>query len=68
MQFGFMPTKGTIDAVFILRRLEEEYLDKEKKLYMCFVDLEKPFYSVPRKVLEWAMRKRVNGESSDEFV
>ena len=58
MQFGFMPGKGTIDAVFILRRLQEEYLDKEKKLYMCFVDLEKAFDRVPRKVLEWAMRKR----------
>ena len=33
--------KGMVDAVFILRRLQEEYLDKEKKLYMCFVDLEK---------------------------
>ena len=32
MQFGFMPGKGMIDAVFILRRLKEEYLDKEKKL------------------------------------
>ena len=31
------------DAVFILRRLQKEYLDKEKKLYMCFVDLEKAF-------------------------
>ena len=30
MQFGFMPGKGTIDAVFILRRSQEEYLDKEK--------------------------------------
>ena len=26
----FMPGKGTIDAVFILRRLQEEYLDEEK--------------------------------------
>ena len=58
MQFGFMPGKGTIDAVFILRRLQKEYLDKEKKLYMCFVDLEKAFDRVLRKVLEWAMRKR----------
>ena len=41
MQFGFMPGKGTIEAVFILRRLQEEYLDKKKKLYTCFVDLEK---------------------------
>ena len=58
MQFGFMPRKGTIDAVFILRRLQEEYLDKEKKLYLCFVDLEKAFDRGPRRVLEWAMRKR----------
>ena len=39
MQFGFMPGKGTVDAVFILRRLQEEYLKKKKKLYKCFVDL-----------------------------
>ena len=58
MQFGFIPRKGTIDAVLILRRLQEEYLDKEKNLFMCFVDLEKAFDRVPRKVLEWAMRKR----------
>ena len=25
MQFGFMHERGTIDAVFILRRLQEEY-------------------------------------------
>ena len=31
---------------------------KEKKLCMCFVDLEKAFERVPRKVLEWAMRKK----------
>ena len=59
MQFGFMPAgKGMIDPVFILRRLQEEYLDKEKKLNMCLVDLEKAFDRVSRKVLEWAMRKR----------
>ena len=48
----------TIDAVFILRRLQEGYLDKEKKLYKCFVDQKKAFDRVPRRVLEWAMRKR----------
>ena len=41
-----------IDAVFILKRVQEECLDKEKKLYMCFFDLEKAFDRVPRKVLE----------------
>ena len=44
--------------MIILRRLQEEYLDKEKKLYVCFVGLEQAFDRVPRKVLEWAMRKR----------
>ena len=56
VQFGFMPGKGTVDAIFILRRLQEEYLHNEKKLYMCFIDLEKVFDRVPRKVLEWALR------------
>ena len=41
MQFGFMPGEGTIDAVFILRRMQEEYSAKQKILYMCFVDLKK---------------------------
>ena len=25
MQFGFMPGKGTVDAIFIVRRMQEEY-------------------------------------------
>ena len=25
MQFGLMPERGTIDAVFMLRRMQEEY-------------------------------------------
>ena len=30
----------------------------KEKLYMCFVDLEKAFNRVTRKVLEWAMRTK----------
>ena len=50
-----MPGKETIDALFILRMLQEEYLNKNKKLYICFVDLEKAFDRVLRKVIEWVM-------------
>ena len=32
MQFGFMPRRGTIDALLSLRRMQEEYQDKGKKL------------------------------------
>ena len=28
-----------------------------EKSCVCFVDLKKAFYRVPRKVLEWALRK-----------
>ena len=57
VKFGFMPGQDAIDAVFIFKRKEAEYLAKQKKLYMCFVDLEKSFDRVLRKVVEWAMRK-----------
>ena len=58
MQFGFMPGKGTTHALFILRRMQEEFRGREKNLYTCFVDLEKAFDRVPRKVMEWALRKK----------
>ena len=47
-----------MDAIFIVRRMQEEYQKKDNKLYMCFVDMEKAFNRVPRKVMEWAMRKK----------
>ena len=43
IKFGFMPERGTIDAVFILRRLQEEYHAKGKRLCICSVNLEKAF-------------------------
>ena len=58
MQFGFMPGIETVDAIFMVRRMQEEYQKKDKKLCMCFVDMEKAFDRVPRKVMEWAMRKK----------
>ena len=57
MQFGFVPGRGTIDAIFILRQLQERHLAKNKTLYFSFIDLEKAFDRVPREVLWWSMRK-----------
>ena len=61
MQFGFMAGRGTSDAIFILRELQEKYLQKKKNMYFAFVDLEKAFSCVPHKILWWAMWKlRIN--------
>ena len=67
-QFVFMPGKGAIDAVFILKGLKQKYLDEEKKLIMCFVDPEKAFEEGIGVCNEEERYTRGNGESSDEFV
>ena len=36
MQFGSIHEIGTIDAVFILRRIQEEHHSKEKKVIYVF--------------------------------
>ena len=49
MQFGFVPGRGTTDAIFILRQMQEKYVGADKRLYMAFVDLEKAFEKVSIK-------------------
>ena len=46
------------DAMFNLRRLQEEYCAKENTLCIYFLDTGKAFDRVPEKVLEWAMWKK----------
>ena len=53
-----MPERVTIDAEFILGRLQEDCYAKGNKLYVCFMNLEKAFDRVPKKVLELAMKKK----------
>ena len=57
MQFGYMPGHGTTDAIYILREIQEKYIRKIRNLYFAFVDLEKAFDRVLRKILWWALRK-----------
>ena len=33
MQFGFMPGKGTTDAIFVVRQVQERFMDKKIPLF-----------------------------------
>jgi len=35
MQFGFVPGRGTTDAIFIVRQLQEKYIAAKKPLYFA---------------------------------
>ena len=67
-QFGFRPVKSTEDAVFIVRQLQEKYLQKKRKLYHVFVDLEKAFDQIPRRAIEWALRRQLIPERLVQLV
>jgi len=54
--------------VFILRILQEQYRQKNKKRYHVFMNLEKAFDRVPRKVIEWDLRRNGIPERMIEAV
>ena len=56
-QYGFMPGKGTTDAMFTLRMLMEKYREGQRELHCVFVDLEKAYDRVAREELWYCMRK-----------
>ena len=58
MLFGFMPGKGTLEALFIVSRMQEEYQKKGKKLYMCFSNMKNAFHRILQMVMEWTMKKK----------
>ena len=57
-QFGFRPEKSTQGAIFILKQLQEKYLERKRKRFHVFVDLEKAFDRIPRKAIERALRRQ----------
>jgi len=53
VEFGF---KGTIYAIFVIRKMQEKFRMKRKKLYYFgFVNLEKVYDMVRIEVMRWVV-------------
>ena len=46
VQYGFMSDRGTMNAIFVLRRLVERMIEKQKDVYVCVIDYSKAFDTV----------------------
>jgi hypothetical protein len=56
-QFGFMPGRSTMDAIFLIRQLMKRCREQKKDLHMIFIGLVKSYDKVHRNVMWWALQK-----------
>ncbi|KAL5157078.1 Outer envelope protein 64, mitochondrial [Glycine soja] len=57
-QFGFMPGRSTMEAIYLLRRVMEQYRMAQQDLHLIFIDLEKAYDRVLREILWKALEKK----------
>uniref|UniRef100_A0A914WDC8 Reverse transcriptase domain-containing protein n=1 Tax=Plectus sambesii TaxID=2011161 RepID=A0A914WDC8_9BILA len=55
-QCGFVKGCGTTDAIHAARLLLEKHREKQKKVHVSFLDLEKAFDRVPHELIWYALR------------
>ncbi|GJX67627.1 retrovirus-related pol polyprotein LINE-1 [Tanacetum coccineum] len=50
-QFSFMPGRSSVEAIHLIRKLMEKYMERQRDLHMAFLDLEKAYNSFPREFI-----------------
>ena len=62
-QFGFVPKKGTRDAIALFKIITQRALAVNRKLYICFIDYEKAFDRViHQKIIKMLKDLKVDRE------
>lgn len=62
-QFGFMPDKGTRNAIFTLRMLCERAIQHQQVVFLCFIDYVKAFDKVQHeKLLKLLQELSIDGK------
>jgi hypothetical protein len=50
-QFGFMPGRSPMKAIFLIRQPMERCRKQKKDLHLVFIDMENAYDKVPRNVM-----------------
>ena len=50
-QCGFRSDRGCVDQVFVMKQMSEKFVDKNKSLYVAYMDLEKARMRVDREAM-----------------
>ncbi|XP_063533678.1 uncharacterized protein LOC134743977 [Cydia strobilella] len=67
-QFGFTASRSTTDAIQTIRIMMEKYRINNQDLHLTFIDLEKAFDRVPRKLVWQALRTQQVPEYYIELI
>ena len=67
-QLGFRKGRGTTDGMFSLRQLVEKRLEKQGQMALAFVDQEKAFDTVPRRMALTTLRWMGAPESEVKMI